>query len=396
VRPFAMTMTVTGDVCASWVSRLVQIPSVNPLHQGPSCGVPGEKAVADFLASAFTDLGATEVVLEEVLEGRPNVYAFFPGRSDRLVALDVHTDTVTVENMVEPPFDGRIAGGCVWGRGALDTKASLGVICALMESWKKESLKPEANLLVVGSISEEAGGLLGASQFRAWAERRALSIDQLVICEPTGCAPIHGHKGAIGLTITVMGESAHSSTPERGRNAIFAAAKLISALEAHHEELVHAQALTEVGTGTLLVAMITGGIAGNVVPDRCVLTVGRRLVPGEDVQYTYDRLVELATRSCPLPIEVQPIFRTPEGLPGSPAFYQTADCDLVRTLAMAAGTAAATAPFGTNALRYDGFANEKVIFGPGSIDDAHRSTECVEIADLEKTAAAYTAWLRPA
>ena len=384
-------MVLTDELLSSWVGRLVRIPSVNPLQGGT-----GERALAECLAAEFGRLGASEVVLDEVLDGRPNVYALFPGRTDRLVALDVHTDTVTVANMTDPPFDGRVEAGHVWGRGALDTKASLGVICALIETWNAAGLRPEPTLLVVGSISEEAGGLLGASRFRTWAEQRNLQIDQLIVSEPTELQPIHGHKGAVGIRITVLGESAHSATPERGKNAIFGAATLISALEAHHYELVGEPATTEVGTGTLLVAMINGGIAGNVVPDRCVLTVGRRIAPGEDVQTVYDGIVALARDACPLPIDIEPIFITPEGLPGSPAFYQVPDSSLVRTLAASAGTTPATAPFGTNALRYDGFAREKVIFGPGDIEDAHRPTESVAIADLRRTADAFTAWLRPA
>ncbi len=389
-------MIASGELLASWVSQLVRIPSVNPLHQGPSCRVPGEKAIAKYLAEVFHGFGAAEVVLDPVVEDRPNVYGLFRGRTDRLVAIDIHTDTVTVENMTDPPFDGRIENGFVWGRGALDTKASMGVVCALIETWKSAGLIPEPNVLVVGSISEEAGGLLGASRFRKWAETRNLDIDQLVICEPTECAPIHGHKGAVGMKITVVGESAHSSTPERGKNAIFAAAKLISALEDHHFHLVAQPPTTEVGTGTMMVSMISGGVAGNVVPDRCQLNVGRRMAPGEDVTTIYDEIVALARAACPLPITVEPVYLTPEGLPGSPAFYQSPDSALVRTIAAAAGTRPSTAPFGTNALRYDGFAREKIVFGPGSIEDAHRSTECVSVADLERTARAYTAWLNPA
>ena len=388
-------MSPTAEHLASWVSRLVQIPSVNPIHQGPSSGVIGERALAEYLAETFHRLGASDVVLDEVVDGRPNVYATFPGRSDRLVVLDVHTDTVTVENMTDPPFDGRIEDGFVWGRGALDTKASLGVICALLETWKASNLQPEPTLLVVGTVGEEAGGLQGAYRFRRWAEHRNYDIDQLIVCEPTQLAPIHGHKGAIGIRVTVIGESAHSATPERGRNAIFAAGRLITALEAHSEELVAIPPTTEVGPATLLVSMINGGIAGNVVPDRCVLTVGRRVAPGEKVQQVYGELVDLVRDACPLPVEIEPIYVTPDGLPGSSAFYQTPDTSLVRLLSDTVGVAPATAPFGTNALRYDGFARQKVIFGPGNIEDAHRPTECVAIADLLQTAAAFTAWLNP-
>ena len=389
-------MDVAPETIADWVSRLVQIPSVNPLHEGPHCGVAGERAIANALAGWFEGLGASEVVLEEEIEGRPNVYGFFPGHTSRLVVVDVHTDTVTVENMTDPPFDGRIEDGHVWGRGALDTKASLGTMLALLESWKADGLRPEPSLLVVGTIGEEAGGLLGAARFREWALERDLNVDQLVVCEPTDCHPIHGHKGGVGMRITVEGVSAHSSMPEKGQNAIFAAAHLIVALERHHAELIAGEAATSVGTGTLIVSMVAGGIAPNVVPDRCTIHVGRRIAPGEDPQREYDAIEAIARAACPLPIAVEAVLRLPDGSPGSPAFYQSPDSALIRTLAKAAGTTATTAPFGTNALRYVGFAREACVFGPGHIADAHKATECVRITDLGRTAEALTAWLRPA
>ena len=389
-------MSATAEDLAGWVSRLVQIPSVNPLHAGPNSGVVGEQALAFALVSWFEELGASEVILDEVQDDRSNIYAFFPGRTDRVCGIDVHLDTVTVENMVDPPFDGRIEDGHVWGRGSLDTKASLGVICALLESWKIRGLTAEPTILVVGTIGEEAGGLLGARRFREWAESRDLIIDQLIVCEPTKCAPVHGHKGAIGLRVEVIGKSAHSALPELGANAVHAAARIIVALEDHHDALVAGPASTEVGTGSVLTTSVHGGLAGNVVPDKCTITVGRRIAPGEDPASEYERLSKLITDASPLPVVITPLLAPEPGRPpGAPAFYQTPDSDLVRTLASATGEAPTCAPFGTNALRYDAFANEKVVFGPGSIDDAHKPTECVRISDLERIAAAYETWLRP-
>ena len=126
-------MTARSEHLASWVSRLVQIPSVNPLHAGPRSREAGETRLAEALAQHFRDLGADSVELVEVFEGRPNVYGIWEGSSDRWVVLDVHTDTVTVEHCEGDPFDGRIADGRVYGRGAVDTKASLGVMLALLE-----------------------------------------------------------------------------------------------------------------------------------------------------------------------------------------------------------------------------------------------------------------------
>jgi len=168
------SLHVTPQQLAESVASLVRIPSVNPLQAGQkaeAAGPIGECVLAEHLASKFRELGAREVVLDQVIDGRSNLYGWFPGRTDRLVVLDVHTDTVSVEHMTDPPFDGRIEHGCVWGRGALDTKASLGVILALLTTWRDAGQRPEPNLLVVGSVGEEAGGLLGAARFRQWPSK---------------------------------------------------------------------------------------------------------------------------------------------------------------------------------------------------------------------------------
>jgi acetylornithine deacetylase/succinyl-diaminopimelate desuccinylase-like protein len=392
-------MDVSPDRLAECVAELVRIPSVNPLHVGPraeEAGPIGEAAIARHLAHRFEHLGAKEVILDEVLDGRPNVYATFTGRTDRLVVLDVHTDTVAVEHMTDPPFDGRIEDGHVWGRGALDTKASLGVVLALLESWHAEELAPDPTLMVVGSISEEAGGLLGATRFRPWAEERGLTVDQMIVAEPTRLAPIHGHKGGASIRVTVHGKAAHSSLPHLGANAITAMAHVITAYEEEHARLQAVPAQTELGTSTLSVTMIQGGTGGNVIPAECSIVVGQRVVPDIDAHEVYERLIEIAETASPLPVTCESMLPPrPDGRFGSDAFYQSAESGLIELLASTAGTSATVAPFGTNALRYTGFARELAVFGPGSIDDAHQATECVAIDDLARLADVYTAWLDP-
>lgn len=389
---------VSAEQLAESVATLVRIPSVNPLQAGPraeAAGPIGERALAVHLAEQFDHIGATEVVLHDLLDGRPNVYAFFPGRTDRLVVLDVHTDTVTVEHMTDPPFDGRVEDGFVWGRGALDTKASLGVITALLATWQRHGVRPDPTLLVVGSIGEESGGLIGATHFRPWATSRELRIDQMIVAEPTRLAPIHGHKGGLALRITAEGVAAHSALPDLGANAIEAIAPVVSAMISEHERLQATN--TELGAATLSVTMIEGGTGPNVIPAECSIVVSRRTVPGEDVEDVHRRLVQLATAACPLPVRIESMQPPgPDGRVGSDAFYQPAETDLVRDLADWAGTVPTVAPFGTNALRYAGLARELAVFGPGSIDDAHQATERVSIADLAATAAVYTRWLAPA
>src|SRR5579871_4685725 len=115
---------VTGDRIAAWLRRLVRIPSVTPVQAGPRAGIVGEAEIAAQVAGWFTAFGGV-VVMEEVFPNRPNVYAIWRGTSEAWAAVDVHMDTVGVEQMLGDPFCGEIAEGRVHGRGAADTKATL-------------------------------------------------------------------------------------------------------------------------------------------------------------------------------------------------------------------------------------------------------------------------------
>lgn len=385
---------------ANSVAELVRIPSVNPLHAGPRAeedGPIGEAAIVGHLAQRFEDCGAREVIVDQVLPGRPNVYGWFPGRSERLVVVDVHTDTVTVEHMTDPPFDGRIEDGSVWGRGALDTKATMGVMLALLDAWHRDGHRPEPTVLLVGSIGEEAGGLAGATRFRWWAQREGLHIDQLLVAEPTDFRPIHGLKGLVLIEVTTRGKAAHSALPDLGVNAIDAMAPVIAAFANEHERLRALPAATELGHGTISVTQITGGSGSNVIPDRCTISVGRRIVPAEDPAEVLEQMTAVARSACPVPCQISSLLPpTPDGKPASPAFYQDPDSSFVRFLAATSRTTPAVAPFGANALRYSGLATELVVFGPGAIERAHQATEQIAIADLDRLAAVLQTWLSPA
>ena len=139
-----------------WVQRLVQIPSVGPGNAGPRSGAVDEGRIAAQVAAWFEALGGL-VEREDVYPGRPNTYGLWRGRTDRWIAVDVHIDTVGVETIIGDPFDGRLDNGRIYGRGAVDTKASLGVVLALLEDMqrRREVLRP--NLVVCASSDEETG-----------------------------------------------------------------------------------------------------------------------------------------------------------------------------------------------------------------------------------------------
>lgn len=370
------------------LSDLVGINSVNPEQAGERSGPGGEAELATWVADRCDGLGAT-VELDEAEPGRPNVYARFPGRSDRLVAIDVHLDTVGVEHMEGDPFDGRVADGRVYGRGSVDTKATLAVVLPILEQAANGAFDLEPSVLLVGTVGEEVGGLAGARRFQEWLRERGERPNDLVVAEPTMCAPVHGHKGAVGLEILILGQAAHSSKPELGANAITAAARVVMAMEQEHQRLIGEKPETTMGTGTLSVTEIGGGMGRNIIPDRCELFAGRRTAPGERAHEIYEQLAALAVEAAsPLDVEVA----LANGL-AADAFYQDPNSDLVQQLAAIAESAPDLATYGTNAMAYEDLADQVVVFGPGSIDQAHKAVEWVDISELDRADHVYRRWL---
>ena len=178
---------ISGNKVAEWLSKVVQIPSVALQQAGPRAGKAGEARLAEQLASWFQAFGG-DVEVEEVLPGRPNVYARWPGKSDRLIAVDTHMDTVSVEQMTDDPFDGRIENGRVYGRGAVDTKATFGIVLTLLELMHQTGQTPAHNLLIVATCDEE-NDEAGAHAFAKWIREQNLTIHELLVAEPTLCGP---------------------------------------------------------------------------------------------------------------------------------------------------------------------------------------------------------------
>ncbi len=373
---------------ASLLSELVQINSVNPDQAGPKSGPGGEAEVAHWVADRSRQLGG-DVTVEEVEPGRPNVYAYFEGDSDKTVLVDVHLDTVGVEHMTDDPFDGRFENGRIYGRGSVDTKATFAVVLDALRSLSDENRTLRPNLILAGTVGEEAGGFAGAYRLEEWLGGDRATPDQIIVAEPTLCAPVYGHKGGLGLNITVHGEAAHSSKPELGRNAIVAAARVIAALDDEHLRLTGERPATEVGNGTLAVTTIDGGLAGNIIPDRCDIQVNRRIAPGEDTETMVPKLEDIIRQAArPEPVDIEltygKVFQ---------AFYREASTSLVQELADLASEDGAVAAYGTNAVAYDHLPSDIVVFGPGSIDQAHKAQEWVDVSELTKAGNIYRRWL---
>ena len=367
----------------TWLQRLVQTPSVTPNQAGPKALTTGEGAMTTVVARAFQTLQADEIIYDPVLPKRDNVYGIWHGESPEVLLLDVHMDTVGVEQMTIDPFSGEIRDGRVYGRGAVDTKASLAIALGVLESHIASGKKPPYTIMIAASVDEEEGGA-GAEALARWVTKRQMRPIQMLVAEPTECRPVYGHKGLVRQFITIHGEAAHSAQPHLGKNAISAMAQVIMALDAEHRRLQTLPA-TGLGHGTLTVSLIEGGRGLNVVPDSCQIGIDRRIIDGEIFDEVAAGIISIVHAASPLPVTVTM-------LASGDAFYQDPNHPWVQTVADFHHTTATSAPYGTNAYAYGDLADCCIVYGPGSIAQAHTADEWIAISEIEHAANFYRHW----
>jgi succinyl-diaminopimelate desuccinylase len=357
--------------------RLVQAPSPNP----PGNEVEVQAIVRDYL-SQRSGLDVREL---EAAPGRPIVVARLDtGRPGRTIVLCGHVDTVPIgEGWTHDPFAAEIEAGRLYGRGACDMKA--GVAATLVAITQLAGRRAELPRGVVEAHivpDEEPGGELGCAIL---LREGAIVADAAIVAEPSDLAVFRAQKGNIFAAIRIAGRAAHGSMPERGQNAITAASRLIVDLENELVRRVREHRHELLGNSSINVGTIHGGRRTNVVPDECVVTVDRRLMPGEASADALDELVNFVGERGSLSVEaIGAAFETP------------ADHWLVEA-AVAAVEDVLGAPAqigglnGSSDARFyaDGAGIPTIILGPGSMEQAHIADEYVEIEQLGAAARIY-------
>lgn len=363
------------------LAAMIRFNTVNPAY-----GDGGSEAnLAPFLRVFFADR-KIETFEQEVFPGRQNVIARLPGSTSRRVVLEAHTDTVSVKGMTIPPFEPILREGRIYGRGAVDDKGGLAAMMHAVASIKEDGLVPPCEVLLAAVVDEEFSyrGVVRLCE--------GLEADAAIVAEPTDLRVVIASKGVLRLRLTVLGKSAHSSKPHLGNNAITHMARLVLALEGENAEF-SSVSHGLVGSPTVSVGVIQGGVQVNSVPDRCSIEIDRRLLPGEraDVAVArYEELLGALKQAHPgfegfiesPPLLVDEGLDTPEGA----AIVQHARRVLGR-LGHADGVCGV--PFGSDASKLSRAGVPTIVFGPGSIDQAHSVDEYVELAELEKAAAFY-------
>ena len=371
----------------SLLSDLIRIPSVNSSSspEGHLADVEKLFEISEFVRGWLDGRGISARIVE-FEKGYPVVVAK-AGRGKRKVMLNGHMDVVPPGDLAEwksDPFSCRISAGRVFGRGATDMKGGLAVQMHAMASLADRS---DCALMLAAVSDEETGGSHGAKHL---AGRYA--PDLVLIAEPTSGAVVLGEKGILSLEMTVRGRTAHASRPSKGRNAITAMSEKLASLSnitrtAPHAPLSARKLIEdsesvfgeEVSRITFNPSKISGGVKGNLVPDRCDAEIDLRLPVGITTGEAF-----AAARKLVGSAELRRHYTEEPNYTEPGNAYARSFVDSVTR--MAGSPRQVIFPAATDGEHFRRKGIPTITYGPGNLDIAH---VCNESVGLDELAAAY-------
>lgn len=370
--------------------QLVRLPSVSPMGRElpPDSPVLGERRVSERLVRWGAEAGV-ETQVQPVHPERDNVVFLLPGERAGVLLWEVHQDTVPVEGMTIDPFGGEIKDGKLYGRGACDVKGSMACMLSALQQLAADDPARRPTLVLACTADEEQGGGGAKVLPQLWErDSRLPRPDGCVVAEPTELDVVVAHKGAVRWRCRTEGRAAHSSGPNLGDNAIYRMGRVVQELDRYHREVL-SQAETHplLGGPTLSVGKISGGVSVNVVADRCEIEIDRRLLPADD---PVDAMQQVQRHLADCGLDEQVIHEPP--YLQSIALSDEHNQQLAACMSEAARTAGGAGrligvPFGTDAARLSPHL-PCVVFGAGSIAQAHTKDEWVGLDQLERAAEA--------
>ncbi|MFI9384552.1 M20/M25/M40 family metallo-hydrolase [Kutzneria sp. NPDC052558] len=354
------------------LKQLVDIDSVNP---SLAPGAAGEREIADFVASWAIQAGLAVEVLEAT-PSRPNVIVRTTrGGPGRRLMLCGHLDTVGLGQSIAKS---QVDGDRLYGRGSYDMKAGLAAALIACRDANVDSLAGE---VVVACVADEEHASLGVQEVLS-----VLTADAAIVCEPTESTVAVAHKGFVWTEIEVVGRAAHGSRPELGVDAIMRTGPVLVALDRlgialrQHEH-------PRLGPGALHASLINGGREESTVPDRCVLTIERRTLPGESVA-DVERDIQDLLASCQA--DDPALVASHRTTLAREPFETIADSEIVTLLADVSGAEITGVSYWADSAFISAAGIPTVLFGPSG-DGAHADVEWVSLADTARCAETLTA-----
>ncbi len=371
-----------------WLTRLIAFDTVSR-HSN--------LALIEDVQAYCEQLGLTVDLSFNDAKNKANLFVTVPaGKNADAVnhglVLSGHTDVVPVDGQdwTSEPFTATIRGDKLYGRGACDMKGFIACALTLLPQAVKLSnvgmLRRPLHLAL--SFDEEVG-CLGAPLILADLKARGITPNYCIVGEPTNMAMVVAHKGIAVYRCRVHGKSAHSSLTATGVNAISYASRLIGYVDELAEEISHCSdndALFDVPYSTLSVGTIKGGTATNIVPNLCEFTFDYRNLPHMTQD---DILIPIQAKVAELTAQMQ--ARAPEtGIEllqeeSVPAMTDSDNAELQALIAALTGDDTRhKVAYATEGGQFTNSGIPTIICGPGSIEQAHKADEYVELSEIER------------
>ena len=305
-----------------------------------------------------------------------------PGPDRTGLVLSAHMDTVPPgAGWSTDPFELTDRNNRWYGRGAADMKGFLALAVNAFARTDPASL--QAPLALILTYDEELG-LLGAERLRATWPQDDPFPKSCVVGEPTSLRVVRMHKGHMKLRVTLHGKNSHSGYPHQGVNAIEPAGGVLIALGTVRERFAqerpeHHQYFPECPYVGLNVGTIQGGVAVNIVPDRCTIDAGLRPLPGIDPKPIAEMIggvVAEVLKGSAYHFEV---------VSDGPAMLLPEEAEICQALYKMTGQKETVGvSYGTDAGWFQKMGMECVVYGPGSIEVAHKPNEFMPKSEFRK------------
>ena len=363
------------------LSDLVSINSINP-DLVP--GSPGEAEIANYIAD-WLKLAGLEVELQGSVAGRPNVVGIARGTGGgKTLLLNAHMDTVGVAGMPDG-HQPRIDGGRLYGRGSYDMKGGVAACMLAIAEARKKNLR--GDVIFTGVIDEEYASL-GTMDLA-----KRLHADGAIVAEFTELQLILAHRGFVWLKVETIGKAAHGSRPDLGVDAIVKMGKFLTQMESLDQTLRSNPTHPLLGSGSLHASLIQGGQELSSYPERCVLSVERRTLPGETPEAVEGEFLQIVQNLQQSDASFHAVLR--RGIDRAPLETRE-DADIVQALQAASvkvlnhPSQIAGVQFWTDAAVLSAAGIPSVLFGPSG-SGAHAVEEWVDLSSVKTCAEIYLA-----
>jgi acetylornithine deacetylase len=361
------------------LADLVAIDSINPdlVPDGA-----GENAIAHFMANWLRNAHLA-VHLDKVQPNRPNVIAIAKGTGGgKTLLLNGHTDTVGVAGMAHPHTP-HIEANRLYGRGAYDMKCGIAACMLAIAEAKKRNLR--GDVIFTGVIDEEYAGIGTINVAQKY------TADAAIVAEPTEMQLVIAHKGFVWFEVETHGVAAHGSRPDLGIDAITKMGAVLVELDALNTNLLNHPTHKLLKSGSLHASLITGGQELSSYPDKCLLQIERRTLPGETPDIAeaqiHDILQRLAAQDPHFKFTLRRNFnrepmQTAETSPIASLIKQHAQATTQQP------TQIIGAPYWTDAATLSQAGIPAVLFGPSGAG-AHAAEEWVDLDSVHQCAEIY-------